>query len=68
MTGLLNHYAARKRKRQMSFSSESNHAQTVGPSQSVAKGGSEMESIVIPSSPEPVPIYQTDPTGVDRIK
>ena len=65
MTELLDRYAACKRKRQLSSNSESDPAQTVGPSQSTAEGGSEMQAIVIPSSPEPVPTDQTEPTRVD---
>ena len=64
MTGLLDRYAARKRKRQLSSSSEYDPSQITGPSQSAAEGGSEMQAIVIPSSPEPVPIDQKEPAGV----
>ena len=42
MMGLLDGYAARKRKRQLSSSSESDPVQTAGPSQAVAEGGSKM--------------------------
>ena len=42
MTGLLDGYASRKRKRQLSSSSESDPVQTAGPSQAVAEGGSKM--------------------------
>ena len=59
-TGLLDCYAARKRKRQLSSSSESDPAQTAGPSQPAAEGGLEMQAIVIPGSPEPGPTV--DPT------
>ena len=68
MTGLLDRYAARKRKRQLSSSSEFDPAQTTGPSQSAAERGSEMQAIVIPGSPKPVPTYQIEPAGVDRIE
>ena len=40
MKRLLDRYAACKRKRQLSSSSESDPAQTAGPSQSAAEGGS----------------------------
>ena len=68
MTGLLDRYAARKRKQQLSSSSESDPVQTAGPSQAVTEGGSEMQAIVIHGSPEPVPIDQMEPVGVDRIE
>ena len=68
ITGLLDRYSARKRKRQLSSSSESNPAQTAGPSQPAAEGGSEMQAIVIPGSPEPEPTYQMEPAGVARIE
>ena len=44
MAGLLDRYAARKRKRQLSSGSESDiaPAQAAGPSQPAAKGGSEV--------------------------
>ena len=64
MTGLLDRYDARKRKRQLSSSSESDPAQTAGPSQPAAKGGSDMQAIVIPGSPEPGPTDQTEQAGV----
>ena len=65
MTGLLDRYAARKRKRQVVSSSESDHApvQTVGPSllatdcQPVTDGSSGDQAIIIPCSPE------IEPTG-----
>ena len=66
MTGLLDRYAARKRKRQVSSSSESDPTQAAGSSQLTAKGGSEMQAIVIPGSPEPGAIDQTAPAGVAR--
>ena len=66
MTGLLDRYAARKRKRQVSSSSESDPAQTAGSSQLVAERGSEMQAIVIPGSPEPGATNQMEPAGVAR--
>ena len=53
MTGLLDRYAARKRKRQLSSGSESDiaPAQTTGPSQPVAEGGSKVKAIITPDSP-----------------
>ena len=70
MTGLLDRYAARKRKRQLSSRSESDiaPAQTAGPSQPVAEGGSEVQVIIIPGSPEARPIDQTESAGVARIE
>ena len=70
MTGLLDCYAARKRKRQLSSSSESDiaPAQTAGPSQPVAEEGSEMQAIVIHGSSESRPTNQTEPVGVARIE
>ena len=68
MTGLLDHYVARKRKRQLSSRSESDPTQTAGPSQPAAEGGSEMQAIVIPGSLEPGPTNQTEPVGVARIE
>ena len=70
MTGLLYRYVARKRKRQLSFESESDiaPAQTAEPSQPAAKGGSEVQAIIIPGSPESGPTDQTKPTGVARIE
>ena len=64
MTGLLDRYTARKRKRQVSSSSESNPTQAAGSNQLAAEGGSEMQAIVIPVSPEPGATDQTEPTGV----
>ena len=40
----------------------------MGPSQPAAEGGSEMQAIVIPGSPESGPTDQTEPTGVARIE
>ena len=68
MTGLLDRYAARKRKRQLSSSSESGPTQTAGPSQPAAEGGSEMQAIVIPGSLKPGPTDQTEPARVARIE
>ena len=64
MTGLLDRYAARKRKRQVSSNSESDLTQAAGSSQPAAERGSEMHAIVIPGSPEPGAIDQTESTGV----
>ena len=68
MTGLLDHYATRKRKRQLSSDSESDiaPAQAAGPSQPTTKGGSEVQAIIIHDSPESGPTDQTEPTGVAR--
>ena len=65
MTGMLDHYATRKRKRQLSFDSESDIAlaQTAGPSQPAAEGGLEVQAIIIPGYPESGPIDQTESTG-----
>ena len=68
MTGLLDRYAACKRKRQLSFSSEFDPTQTAGPSQPAAEGGLEIQAIIIPSSPELGPTDQTEPSGVARIE
>ena len=69
MTGLLDRYAACKRKQQLSSGSESGiaPAQTAGPSQPAAKGGSEVQAIIIPGSLESGPTDQTEPAGVTRI-
>ena len=66
MTGLLDRYAARKRKRQLSSGSESDiaPAQTAGPSQPAAEGGSEVQAIIISGSLESGPTNQTEPVGV----
>ena len=63
MTGLLDSYAARKRKRQLSSDSESDivPAQAAGPSQPTTEGGSEVQAIIILGSPESGPIDQTEP-------
>ena len=50
MTGLLNRYAARKRKRQESSEREPNQAKAS--SRPTMDGDSEMQAIVIPGSPE----------------
>ena len=70
MTELLDCYAASKRKRQLSSDSESDiaPAQATGPSQPAAKGGSEVQAIIIPGSPESGPTDQTEPGGVARIE
>ena len=68
MTGLLDRYAPRKRKRHLSSGSESDPVQTAGPSQAAVEGGSEMQAIFIPGSPEPVPTDQTEPAGVDLVE
>ena len=67
MRGLLDRYAARKRKRQVSSNNESNPAQAEGSSLPAAEEGSEMQTIVIPGSPEPGATNQMEPTGMDRI-
>ena len=66
ITGLLDRYVAHKRKRQLSSSSESDIAptQAAGPSQPAAEGGSEVQAIIIPGSPESGPTNQTEPAGV----
>ena len=66
MTGLLDRYATRKRKRQLSSGSESDiaSAQAMGPSQPAAEGGSEVQTIIIPGSPGSGPTDQTEPAGV----
>ena len=70
MPGLLDRYAARKRKRQLSSGSESDiaPAQTARPSQPAAEGGSEGQAIIIPRSPESGPIDQTELAGVARLE
>ena len=72
MTGLLDRYAARKRKWQVSFSGESDVApiQYAGPSQSAADdqpsadGSSGDQTIIIPGFPELGPTYRTEPDKV----
>ena len=66
MTGLLDYYAALKKKRQVSSNSESDLAQAVGSSLPASEGGSEMQAIVIPGSPEPGVTDQMEPVGVVR--
>ena len=74
MAGLLDRYATRKRKRQVSFGGESDTApaQTMGPShpaadgQPTADGGSEGQAIIILASPESGPIDQTEQRRVAR--
>ena len=70
MTGLLDCYATRKRKRQLSSGSESDIAptQATGPSQPAVEGGLEVQAIIIPGSPESGPTDQTEPVGLSRIK
>ena len=70
MTGLLDHYAARKRKRQLSSGSESDiaPAQTVGLSQPAAEGGSEGQTIIILGSPKSGPTDQTKSVRVPRLE
>ena len=70
MTWLLDRYAARKRTRQLSSGSESDiaPAQTAGPSLPAAEGGSEVQAIIIPGSPESGPTDQTELVGVARIE
>ena len=71
MTGLLDRYAARKRKRQVSSGGESDTAlaQTAGLSQSAvdgqptADGSSGEQAITIPCSPELGPVDQMEPVG-----
>ena len=74
MTGLLDCYAARKRKRQVVSSSESDPTliQIVGPSlptiddQPVTDGSSWDQAIIIPCSPELEPIGGAEPDGAVR--
>ena len=70
MTGLLDRYASRKRKQQLSSGSESDiaPAQTTRHSKPAVGGGLEVQAIIIPGSPETRPIDQTEPTGVARIE
>ena len=76
MTGLLDRYAARKRKRQVVSSSESDPApiQTVGPSvsatdgQPVTDGSSGDQAIIIPCSPELKPTGIAEPDGAGRLE
>ena len=63
MTGLLDRYAARKRKRQLSSNSEFDPAQAARSSQPAVEGGSEMQAIVIPGYLEPGTTYQTESRG-----
>ena len=66
MTGLLDRYVARKRKRLVSSCSESDPAQAAGSSLPAAEGGSEMQAIVISGSLEPGATDQMEPAGVAR--
>ena len=70
MTRLLDRYAARKRKRQISSNGEFDTvlAQAAEPSQPAVKGGSEVQAIIILGSLESGPTDQTEPTGVIRIE
>ena len=63
MTGLLDRYAARKKKQRLSSGNESDiaPAQAAGPSQPAVEGGSEVQAIIIPGSPESGPPNQTEP-------
>ena len=69
MTGLLDHYVAGKRKRQLRSGSEYDiaPAQVAGSSQPAAEGGLEVQAIIIPGSPESRPTYQTEQAEVARI-
>ena len=66
MTGLLDRYAVRKRKWQLSSGSEFDitPAQTTGHSQPSVEGGSKGQAIIIPGSPESGPTDQSQPAGV----
>ena len=74
MTGLLDLYAARKRKRQVISSSESDPAlvHTAGPSlpttdgQPITDGSSGDQTIIIPCSPELEPTSGAKPDRVGR--
>ena len=66
MMGLLDRYAARKRKRQVSSNSESDPGQAAGSSLPAVEGGSEMQAIINPGSPEPGATDQTEPAGMAR--
>ena len=70
MTGLLDRYAPRKRRRQLSSYGESDTAptQAAGPNQPAIGGGSEEQAITISSSPELGPLDQMEPVGVARIE
>ena len=70
MTGLLDRYAARKRKRQLSSDIESDIApsQVEGPSQPAVEGGLEEQVIIIPGSPESWLADQTETAGAACIK
>ena len=70
MTGLLDRYATRKRKRQLSSSSESDiaPAQVARLSQPVAEGGSVVQAIIIHGSLESGPSDQMELAGVPRIE
>ena len=70
MTGLLDRYAARKRKQQLSSRNESDvaPAQTTSSSQPAVEGGWEVQAIIILGSSESGPTDQTEPTRVARIE
>ena len=70
MTRLLDRYATRKRKRQLSSDNESDitPAHAEGPSHLVAEGGLEVQAIIIPGSPESGPKDQMESAGVARIE
>ena len=62
MTGLLDRYVARKWKWQKSFEREAD--QTKGSNRLSTDGGSEMQTIIIPASPEMGSSDQPGPEGV----
>ena len=62
MTGLLDRYAARKRKRQESYEREPNQAE--GSNRPTIDGDSEMQAIVIPGSPE---MGSSDQPGLEDV-
>ena len=76
MTGMLDRYAACKRKQQVISSGESDtaHVQTRGPSLPVADGQLDADgslgdyAIIIPCSPELGPTGRTEPDGASRSK
>ena len=76
MTGLLDSYAARKRKRQVISSDELDAApvqtmeqnQPTADDQPAADGSSRDQAIIIPCSSELGPTDRTEPDGADRSK
>ena len=70
MIGLLDRYAARKKKWQLSYGSEFDiaPAQAEGPSQPAVEGGSEGQVIIIPGSPESGPVDPMETAGHARIE